>query len=49
MDLIGDLEIFPGQTMATMSEEQQARQLLKEIKHEQAARLKHIGVDCAYA
>jgi len=44
MDLIGDLEIFPGQTMANMSEEQQARQLLKEIKAEQAARLAHIGV-----
>jgi len=49
MDLIGDLEIFPGQTMATLSEEQQARQLLKEIKHEQAARLKHIGVEYACA
>ena len=47
MDLIGDLEIFPGQTMATLSEEQQARQLLKEIKTEQAARLNHIGVNFA--
>jgi len=44
LDLIGDLEIFPGRTMATMSEEEQARQLLKEIKAEQAARLAHIGV-----
>jgi len=44
MDLVGDLEIFPGQTMANMSEEQQARQLLQEIKAEQVARLRHIGV-----
>ena len=44
MDLIGDLEIFPGQPMATMSEEAQARQLLHEISTEQAARLRHLGV-----
>jgi hypothetical protein len=44
MDLIGDLEIFPGQTMATMSEEAQARQLLQEISSEQAARLRRLGV-----
>jgi hypothetical protein len=35
--------------MATLSEEQQARQLLTEIKAEQAARLKHIGVAFAGA
>jgi DnaJ-domain-containing protein 1 len=49
MDLIGDLEIFPGQTMAGLSEEDQARTLLKEIKAEQDARLRHIGVLCAGA
>ena len=49
MDLIGDLEIFPGQTMATMTEEDQARTLLKEIRAEQDARLRHIGVLCADA
>lgn len=49
MDLIGDLEIFPGQTIATLTEEQQARQLLMEIKAEQATRLKHIGVSFAEA
>jgi hypothetical protein len=49
MDLIGDLEIFAGRTMAEMSEEEQARQLLSEIKAEQAARLRHIGVEFADA
>jgi hypothetical protein len=44
MELIGDLEIFPGQRMATMSEEAQARQLLQEISTEQAARLRRLGV-----
>jgi hypothetical protein len=33
--------------MADLSEEQQARQLLREIKAEQAARLDHIGVSVA--
>jgi 1,2-phenylacetyl-CoA epoxidase catalytic subunit len=49
MDLIGDLEIFPGQTMANLTEEQQARQLLQEIKAEQAARLRRIGVEALAA
>lgn len=44
MDLIGDLEIFPGERMATMSEEAQARRLLDEISAEQAARLRRLGV-----
>jgi hypothetical protein len=35
--------------MATMTEEDQARTLLKEIRAEQDARLRHIGVLCADA
>lgn len=44
MDVIGDLEIFPGYRMAELDEEQQVRLLLEEIKDEQATRLGRIGV-----
>lgn len=44
MDVIGDLEIFPGYRMAELNEEQQVRLLLEEIKGEQATRLNRIGV-----
>lgn len=45
MDLIGDLEIFPGRTMANVTEEEQARLLLQEIKAEQVTRLNRIGIE----
>jgi hypothetical protein len=47
MDLVGDLEIFRGYRMADLTEEQQVRLLLGEIKTEQATRLSRIGVTVA--
>lgn len=44
MDLIGDIEIFPGHTMATVTEEDQVRLLLKEIQDEHQNRLERIGI-----
>ncbi len=44
LDLMGDLEIFPGRTMATITEEEQARMLLDEIKQEHNRRLRRIGI-----
>ena len=44
LDLIGDLEIFPGRTMAQITEEEQVRLLLEEIKREHGRRLARIGL-----
>lgn len=45
MELIGDLEIFPGHKMKDVTEEDQVRLLLNEIQSEQRNRLKRIGVE----
>lgn len=42
-ELVGDIEIFPGYTLATLTEEEQIRLLLKEIEDEHATRLARIG------
>ncbi len=47
MDLMGDLEIFPGHTMATTSEEEQVRILLAEVEEEHSKRLARIGLERA--
>ena len=44
LDLIGDLEIFPGRMMADVTEEEQVRLLLAEIKAEHNRRLARIGI-----
>lgn len=44
MDLMGDIQIFPGMKMADVSEEDQVRQLLLEIQTEYSRRLAHIGL-----
>ena len=44
LDLMGDLEIFPGRKMADVTEEEQVRLLLSEIKHEHSRRLARIGI-----
>jgi hypothetical protein len=44
MGLMGDVEIFPGHTMAQVSEEDQVRLLLEEIRQEHAARSARIGL-----
>ncbi|MEW5754901.1 MAG: ribonucleotide-diphosphate reductase subunit beta [Pseudomonadota bacterium] len=44
MHLMGDIEIFPGHTMASLSEEDQVRLLLKEVQNEHSARLARIGL-----
>ncbi len=44
MDLIGDIEIFPGHIMANITEEDQVRLLLKEIQDEHHNRLERIGL-----
>jgi len=44
MDLMGDIEIFPGHRMASLSEEDQTRLLLREIQEEHEERLARIGL-----
>lgn len=44
MDLIGDIEIFPGHKMSTITEEDQVRLLLKEIQDEHRKRMERIGI-----
>jgi hypothetical protein len=44
MSVMGDIEIFPGRKMATVSEEDQVRTLLAEIKAEHAERAARIGI-----
>jgi hypothetical protein len=43
-ELVGDIEIFPGHKLATLSEEDQVRLLLKEIEEVHQARLSRIGL-----
>jgi hypothetical protein len=43
--LVGDVEIFPGHTLGTLSEEDQTRMLLAEIQREHRERLGRIGLD----
>jgi len=43
-ELVGDVEIFPGKTLAELSEEEQARHLLQEIQREYQRRLARIGL-----
>jgi ribonucleotide reductase beta subunit family protein with ferritin-like domain len=44
MDEMGDIEIFPGIRLATVSEDDQARLLLQEIQGEHQDRLRRIGL-----
>jgi hypothetical protein len=44
MAVMGDVEIFPGHQMAQLSEEDQVRLLLEEIRQEHAARAARIGI-----
>lgn len=44
MDVIGDLEIFPGRLMRDTDEETQTRLLLAEIKKEQHQRMSNLGI-----
>jgi hypothetical protein len=44
MDIMGDIEIFPGYKMAGLSEEAQVRMLLQEIQNEHNKRLQRIGL-----
>lgn len=45
MEIMGDIEIFPGRTMVTLSEEDQVRWLLREVQNEHSARLVRIGLE----
>jgi hypothetical protein len=47
MELMGDIEIFPGIRMAAVSEADQVRLLLAEIRREHAARAARIGLAAA--
>lgn len=44
MDIMGDIEIFPGTKMATISEADQVRMLLNEIQQEHKQRTVRIGL-----
>jgi 1,2-phenylacetyl-CoA epoxidase catalytic subunit len=44
MDVLGDIEIFPGKKMADMSEEDQTRRLQQEIQDEYKIRLRNLGL-----
>jgi hypothetical protein len=44
VDLVGDIEIFPGKKLAEVSEEDQARTVLREIQDEHRARLERIDL-----
>jgi hypothetical protein len=45
LDLMGDIEIFPGRRMAQITEEEQVRTLLAEIQQEHRKRLGQIGIE----
>lgn len=45
MDVVGDLEIFPGKLLRDTDEETQTRLLLAEIKSEQSRRMSNLGID----
>jgi hypothetical protein len=44
MDLMGDIAIFPGKRIADLSEEEQVRMLLDEIREEHTKRLATLGI-----
>jgi 1,2-phenylacetyl-CoA epoxidase catalytic subunit len=44
MDLMGDIMIFPGKRIAELSEEDQVRLLLQEVRDEHAKRLQTLGI-----
>ena len=44
MDEMGDIEIFPGVQLATVTEDDQARLLLQEIQREHHGRMRRIGL-----
>jgi len=44
LDVVGDVEIFPGRKLAEITEEEQARTLLAEIQHEHQRRMQRIGL-----
>jgi hypothetical protein len=45
MDVMGDINIFPGKRIADMNEEEQVRTLLAEIRAEHAKRLGVLGIE----
>lgn len=44
LDLMGDIMIFPGKRIADLSEEDQVRMLLQEVRQEHAKRLRALGI-----
>lgn len=44
MALVGDIELFPGKRMAEISEEEQVRILLNDIREEHKRRMERIGI-----
>ncbi|NJM31589.1 MAG: hypothetical protein HC848_00185 [Limnobacter sp.] len=44
MDLVGDIEIFPGKKMHEVTEEEQTRLVLNEIEQGHQTRLQRIGI-----
>ena len=44
MDLMGDILIFPGKRIAELSEEEQVRLLLQEVRDEHTQRLATLGI-----
>lgn len=44
MDMMGDIVIFPGKRIADLTEEEQVRMLLEEIRREHAKRLETLGI-----
>jgi 1,2-phenylacetyl-CoA epoxidase catalytic subunit len=44
LDLMGDIQIFPGKRIAELSEEDQVRLLLQEVRDEHAKRLLTLGI-----
>ncbi len=44
MDLMGDIQIFPGYRMADVSEEDQVRLLLEDVRNEHGRRMASLGV-----
>ena len=45
MDVMGDIVIFPGRRMAELSEEEQVRLLLDDIRQEHTRRLATVGIE----
>jgi hypothetical protein len=45
LDLVGDIEVFPGKKLADLSEEDQIRTLRAEIQREHQDRIRRLGLD----